>query len=46
MRLSGMPELAEIYGRDVILLVGGDLFRHGPDLTENCRAFRRLAERW
>lgn len=44
MSLSRMPDLAEVYGKDVILLVGGDLFRHGPDLTENCRAFRRLAE--
>ncbi len=44
MSLSRLPELAETYGKDVILLVGGDLFRRGPDLTENCRAFRRLAE--
>ncbi len=37
MRVERVPELYEFYGDDCILLVGGDLHRHGSDLTENCR---------
>jgi ribulose-bisphosphate carboxylase large chain len=42
MGLERVPELCRFYGRDAILLVGGDLHRHGPDLAENCRGFVRL----
>jgi ribulose-bisphosphate carboxylase large chain len=45
MSLERVPELLEFYGRDAILLIGGDLHRHGSDLVESCRAFRRLVER-
>lgn len=45
MTISRVPELLDDYGDDVILLVGGGLFQHGPDLVENCRAFRRTVER-
>ncbi len=44
MSLQRVPELCEFYGRDSILLVGGDLHRHGPDLVENCRNFVALVE--
>jgi ribulose-bisphosphate carboxylase large chain len=44
MRLDRIPELLDFYGRDVVLLVGGGLFQHGPDLRANCAAFRRLVE--
>jgi ribulose-bisphosphate carboxylase large chain len=44
MSLARLPEMAEVYGKDFIILVGGDLFRHGPDLTASCRAFRNLAD--
>jgi ribulose-bisphosphate carboxylase large chain len=37
-----VPELCRFYGRDSILLIGGDLHRHGPDLTENCHKFIEL----
>jgi len=46
MSLANVDELSQVYGRDLILLVGGGLFRHGPDLVENCRVFRGLAERF
>ena len=36
--IERVPELIRFYGRDCILLIGGDLHR-GPDLTENCRDF-------
>lgn len=39
MTLERIPELFEVYGRDVIFLVGGGLFRQGPDLVANCRHF-------
>jgi ribulose-bisphosphate carboxylase large chain len=44
MGLDRVPELLEIYGRDVIFLIGGGLFAQGPDLIENCRLFRRLVD--
>jgi ribulose-bisphosphate carboxylase large chain len=44
MSLDRIPELRHFYGREVIFLVGGGLLAHGPDLTENCRMFRRLVE--
>lgn len=45
MSLARVPEMRELYGRDVIFLVGGGLHRHGPDLAENCRYFRRMIEK-
>ena len=42
MSLQRVPEMVRFYGRDVILLIGGDLHRHGPDLTASCREFSRL----
>jgi ribulose-bisphosphate carboxylase large chain len=45
MSLGRVPELCEFYGLDAVLLVGGDLHRHGPDLAENCRKFIELVRR-
>lgn len=44
MSLARIAEMLQTYGRDVILLIGGALHKRGPDLVENCRHFRRLAE--
>ncbi|MDA8100786.1 MAG: RuBisCO large subunit C-terminal-like domain-containing protein [Nitrospiraceae bacterium] len=44
MSLSRVPEMMETYGKDLIFLIGGGLFQHGPDLVENCRHFRKMAE--
>lgn len=44
MSLSSVTEMRGVYGKDVIFLIGGGLFQHGPDLVENCRFFRRLVE--
>ena len=44
MSLDRIADMRAVYSHDLILLIGGGLFRHGPDLTENCRHFRRLAE--
>jgi ribulose-bisphosphate carboxylase large chain len=41
MTLDRVPELVDFYGRDCILLIGGDLHAD-DDLGARCRAFRRL----
>lgn len=40
-----LPELIEAYGRHVMYLVGGDMFRRGPDIEENSRVFIDLLEK-
>lgn len=42
--MENISEMVQLYGDDVIYLVGGGLFRHSNDLAENCRHFRRLIE--
>ncbi|HTG00135.1 MAG TPA: RuBisCO large subunit C-terminal-like domain-containing protein [Nitrospirota bacterium] len=44
MSLERVPEMLAIYGRDLIFLIGGGLFKHGPDLVESCRYFRKMVE--
>jgi len=46
MSLNSIPDSIEVYGNDVIFLIGGGLFRHGPDLVENCRYFRGLIDNY
>jgi ribulose-bisphosphate carboxylase large chain len=45
MGLDRVPEMIETYGMDLIFLIGGGLFKHGPDLVENCRYFRKIVEK-
>ncbi len=45
MSLDRVPEMLETYGQDLIFLIGGGLFKHGPDLVENCRHFRKMVEK-
>lgn len=42
MKLERVSDLCSFYGRDSVLLIGGDLHRHGPDLAANCRRFAEL----
>jgi ribulose-bisphosphate carboxylase large chain len=44
MSLDKVPDMLETYGQDLIFLIGGGLFRHGPDLVQNCRYFRKMVE--
>jgi ribulose-bisphosphate carboxylase large chain len=44
MSISSIPDMIKLYGADVIFLVGGGLFKHGPDIVENCRYFRSLVD--
>ncbi|CZQ85955.1 ribulose-bisphosphate carboxylase large chain [Trichococcus flocculiformis] len=45
MSLESIPESLQAYGNDVIFLVGGGLFKHGPDIIQNCKYFRGLVEK-
>lgn len=44
MSISSIPDMIQVYGADVIFLVGGGLFKRGPDIVENCRYFRSLVD--
>lgn len=44
MSLNRIPDMFNVYGQDVIFLIGGDLFRHGHDLVKNCRSLCKLLE--
>ena len=44
MTLNRLPEMAEFYGREAVLLIAGGLYSHGPDLAASSREFRRLVE--
>ncbi len=46
MSLDRVPAMLESYGAEVIFLIGGGLFKAGPDIVQNCRYFRELAENW
>jgi len=40
-----LPEILDVYDRDVILLMGGGLHTESPDLIANCRKFREIVEK-
>jgi ribulose-bisphosphate carboxylase large chain len=44
MTLARLPEMLQFYGREVIFLMAGGLYAHGPDLMETCRQFRALVD--
>ncbi len=44
MSLDRVPELLRFYGNEVILLVGGGLLKHGPDVVLNCRTLRKMVD--
>jgi len=46
MSIESIPDAIEIYGNDVIFLIGSGLFRKGPDIMKNCRYFKSLVEKY
>jgi ribulose-bisphosphate carboxylase large chain len=44
LTVERVPEMIDLYGQDVILLISGGLYALGPDLVENCRRFRAVVE--
>ena len=45
MSLARIPDMLDTYGKDLIFLIGGGLFKHGSDLLENCRYFKKMVEK-
>ena len=45
MSLSRVPDMLETYGKDLIFLIGGGLFKHGSDLIKNCQYFKKMVEK-
>lgn len=39
MSLQAIPQMMDLYGSDVVLLIGGDLHRHGENLIESSKLF-------
>lgn len=44
MTIERIPELLDVYGKEVVFLMGGGLFKQGPDLVQNCRYFLDLVQ--
>jgi hypothetical protein len=44
MTLERVPEMLQVYGPDVIFLIGGGLFKYGPNLIESCQHFCSITE--
>jgi len=42
MTMERVPEMREVYGQEVIYLIGGGLHRHSKDIVENVRYFKGL----
>ena len=45
MSLDRLPEMLDLFGPDVIFLIGGRLYQQGPDLIKSSRYFRELVEK-
>ena len=44
MSLNRVPEMLELYRHEVIFLIGGGLHKHGENLVESCKYFRKIVE--
>jgi len=45
MSLERVPDMLELYGEDVMFLIGGALYARSPDLVDNARYFLSLVGR-
>jgi len=45
MTFDNIPEMLDVYGKDVVFLMGGGLFRGDNNLVDNCRKMRELVEK-
>ncbi|MGE5343676.1 MAG: RuBisCO large subunit C-terminal-like domain-containing protein [Candidatus Omnitrophota bacterium] len=39
MSIERIPDMLDVYGKDVIFLIGGALHKMGPDLVDNCKRY-------
>ena len=44
IRFETVTEIVAFYGPDTLFLIGGGLFKHGPELIENCHYFRKMID--
>jgi len=44
MTLERTTEMVHVYGPDVVFLIGGSLYAHGPNIVANCQYFRDLVQ--
>ena len=44
MSIEKVPEMYQVYGNDIMLLIGGGLFQGGPDIVGNCQYFRAMLD--
>jgi ribulose-bisphosphate carboxylase large chain len=45
MTMERVAAMNEVYGEDVLLLIGGSLMGHSPDLVANAKHFMKIAGR-
>jgi ribulose-bisphosphate carboxylase large chain len=45
MTLERVPDMLQVYGHDVMFLIGGELYLRSPDLVQNARHFLSLVGR-
>lgn len=45
MTLDNIPEMLDVYGKDVVFLMGGGLFRGESGVVDNCLKMREMVER-
>ena len=45
MTLERIAQMREVYGPDLLLLIGGSLYSHSDNLIEGARHFMKLAGR-
>ena len=45
MTLERIAQMREVYGPDLLLLIGGSLYAHSENLVEGARHFMKLAGR-
>ena len=46
MSIESIPDMRKVYGKDVIFLIGGGLFKYGPDIVKNCNVFMGMVSNW
>ncbi|OFA29934.1 ribulose 1,5-bisphosphate carboxylase large subunit [Glaciecola punicea] len=42
MNFKSVPKMIDVYGKDIMFLIGGALHQSGPDIASNCKELKRL----
>lgn len=46
VNLDAIPDMIDVYGHDVVFLIGGGLFKRGPDLIDNAKYFKSIVDKF